>query len=215
MRTFVLFARKARTDSDFNLKDLAGSGGKMDTVCRFIRASLWISHGMRRDTDVYLVLNGPSNPPVTIRFIGESLKRVDPNERGLAIWIMKALDLINGKVIKKYAPVGKSKRALILKKSKDWHKLQEGIEVSRKSFQEIIKSLSERPLYVLEEKGERIEEVEIEENPVFILGDSIGMPKKEEKFCLRYGEKISIGKQKYFASACCTILNYILDGKGI
>ena len=197
MRTFILFARKAKTDSDFNLEDLPGSGGKMDTVCRFITASLWVSHGMRRDTDVYLVLNGPPNPPVTIRFIGETIKRVDPNERGLAIWIKKALDLVKGR------------------KGKEWYNLQDGIQVSRKSFQEIVKAHSERPIYVLEERGKNIENIEVEEDPVFILGDHIGMSRKDEKFALRYGEKVSIGKQKYFASACCTIINFILDGKRV
>ena len=66
MRTFIIYARKARTDDKFTLKDLAGSGGKIDTLCRFTTASLWVSHGMRRDTNVYLILNGPPRPPVTI-----------------------------------------------------------------------------------------------------------------------------------------------------
>ncbi|MCD6476662.1 MAG: tRNA (pseudouridine(54)-N(1))-methyltransferase TrmY [Candidatus Aenigmarchaeota archaeon] len=190
MRIFIIYARKARTDNKFLLKDLAGSGGKMDTVCRFVTSCLWVSHGLRRDVDIYLVLNGPPRPPITIHISGENVKRMDPNERSIAIWIQKSL---KGEI------------------TKDWKNIQEGIKVSAKSFQEIIKSLSDRPMYVLEEKGEYIEDIEIKENPVFVIGDHLGMPRNEEKFVLRYGEKISLGKQPYFASTCATILNWILD----
>ena len=43
------------------------------------------------------------------------------------------------------------------------------------------------------------------------LGDHVGLPKKAETFALRYGEKISLGKQPYLAASCITIINYLLD----
>lgn len=193
MRTFIIYARKARTDDKFNLEDLPGAGGKMDTICRFVTSSLWVSHGMRRDTDVYLILNGPPRPPITIYISGETVKRMDPNERSIAIWIQKAL---------KYEKI-----------EKEWIDVQEGIKVSQRSLQEIVKELSKRPIYVLEEGGENIEKIKIKDDPVFVMGDHLGMPAKDEKFVLRYGEKISLGKQPYFASACATIINWILDKK--
>jgi tRNA pseudouridine-54 N-methylase len=44
-----------------------------------------------------------------------------------------------------------------------------------------------------------------------VLGDHIGLPKTVESFALRYGEKLSLGKQPYLAASCITILNYLLD----
>ncbi len=65
---------------------------------------------------------------------------------------------------------------------------------------------------MLEESGEHISEVSLEEHPIFVLGDHIGLPRKVEGFVLRYGRKISLGKQPYLAAGCITILNYLLDG---
>ena len=44
-----------------------------------------------------------------------------------------------------------------------------------------------------------------------LVGDHIGWPKTVESFVLRYGEKLSLGKQPYLAASCITILNYLLD----
>jgi len=64
---------------------------------------------------------------------------------------------------------------------------------------------------VLEEGGKDIFEVSLEENPIFVLGDHIGLPRKVEGFALRYGLKISLGKQPYLAASCITTVNYLLD----
>ena len=70
-----------------------------------------------------------------------------------------------------------------------------------------------RCLAVLEEDGKDINEVSLSDSCLFILGDHVGLPKKAEVFALRYGEKISLGKQPYLAASCITILNYLLDRK--
>lgn len=54
-------------------------------------------------------------------------------------------------------------------------------------------------------------ETPLPENAVFVIGDHVGLPKKAEVLALRYGEKISLGKQPYLAASCITILNYLLD----
>ena len=71
------------------------------------------------------------------------------------------------------------------------------------------------PIYVLEEGGKDILEVDVGENPVFVLGDHIGLPRKVEGFALRYGEKVSLGKRPYLAASCITVINYLLDRKAI
>ncbi len=70
MREFILRASKALTSPDFNLNDLPSSGGRMDLVCRCISSALWVSNDLRRDTKIFVVLEGPPNPPRTIIFDG-------------------------------------------------------------------------------------------------------------------------------------------------
>jgi len=191
MRTFVLYARKARTDSDFSLDDLINAG-RMDLVCRCISSALWLSHKSRENTQIFVVLNGPPKPPVTICFRGSEFSKVYVDEITNAKWI---------------------KNILSLKFGKEWLDV-EGTRVARKSFQEILSELKGKN-YVLHEKGEFIESVKLDKNPVFVLGDQVGLPDKEEKFALRNGEKISLGKNVYLASACISIINWVCDKNGI
>lgn len=99
-------------------------------------------------------------------------------------------------------PVDEYNMALFLKEQ----------QTIKKSFNALIRELSKRPIYVLEERGEDIREVKIEKNPVFVLGDNIGLPKNEEKFVLRYAKgKISLGRVPYFTATAISIINYELD----
>jgi len=91
-------------------------------------------------------------------------------------------------------------------------KTHPGITTSKTSFEALLKAKAETAkVYVLEEGGKDITETTLPENAVFVLGDHVGLPKKAEAFTLRYGEKISLGKQAYLAASCITILNYLLD----
>lgn len=87
-----------------------------------------------------------------------------------------------------------------------------GITTSKTSFEALLKAKAETTrVYVLEEGGKDIAHAELHANCVFVLGDHVGLPKKAEVYALRYGEKISLGKQPYLAASCITILNYLLD----
>jgi len=89
-----------------------------------------------------------------------------------------------------------------------------GINTSKTSFEALLKVKAETAnIYVLEEGGRDVSTAMFAENCVFVLGDHVGLPKKAEVFALRYGEKISLGKQPYLAASCITILNYLLDRK--
>nr|HOP09024.1 tRNA (pseudouridine(54)-N(1))-methyltransferase TrmY [Candidatus Methanofastidiosa archaeon] len=58
MITFIIKANKARTSPDFLLKDLPGSGGRMDILCNCVESALLVSHGIRTDVEVILCLSG-------------------------------------------------------------------------------------------------------------------------------------------------------------
>ncbi|MBD3155121.1 MAG: tRNA (pseudouridine(54)-N(1))-methyltransferase TrmY [Candidatus Aenigmarchaeota archaeon] len=138
-----------------------------------------------RNTKLHAILNGPPNPPLHLEVDGSELRDARVDEK---TW---------ENILRKVLSGGK----------------HPGIRLGKKSFQELVKEKNK--LYVLEERGKDIVEVEFDENPVFVLGDQVGLPKKDEGFALRYGEKISLGKGLYLSSSAIDIVNWWLDRKGI
>ena len=180
-REFILFSRIGQTDSNFHSLHDAG---RLDIVHECIVGSLFLSHGLRRDVTFHAVLNGPPNPPVHIQIDGSTLYDV-------------RTDMDTWQIILKKTLQGKP---------------HPGITKDKTSFEALVKAKSQtHKVYVLEEDGKDISEVELEENSLFILGDHVGLPKKAEVFAQRFGEKISLGKQPYLAASCITIINYTLD----
>jgi len=90
-----------------------------------------------------------------------------------------------------------------------------GISISSESLQKIIRDLEGRKVFVLEEKGEDVWKIEFGENPVFVLGDQVGLPKKDEKYILRFGRKISLGKKPYLAATSVDVINYLADRQNV
>jgi tRNA pseudouridine-54 N-methylase len=88
-----------------------------------------------------------------------------------------------------------------------------GISVGRKSLQETVRGKAN--VFVLEEKGEDVWKVDFGESPVFVLGDQVGLPRKDEKYALRFGRKISLGKKPYLAATCVDVINYLADLQSI
>lgn len=185
LREFILYSRRGRTDSRFtSLRD----AGRLDVVHECIVASLFLSHGIRRNVVLHALLSGPPSPPLHLKIDGATLRDVRTDQE---TWKEIFKKVLSGK-------------------------RHPGISVDKTSFEALLKEKAdEAPIYVLEEGGKDIFKVAIGENPVFVLGDHIGLPKKVEGFALRYGEKVSLGKQPYLAASCITVVNYLLDRKAI
>jgi tRNA (pseudouridine54-N1)-methyltransferase len=182
-REFILFSRLGKTNSAFGNLHDAG---RLDIVYECIVTSLFLSHGIRRDVTFHAVLNGPPNPPLHIQIDGSTVYDV-------------RTDVDTWQQILRKVIAGKS---------------HPGISVDKTGFEALLKKESQsRSVYVLEEGGKNIAETELADNAIFVLGDHVGLPKKAETFALRYGEKISLGKQPYLAASCITIINYLLDCK--
>ncbi len=180
-REFLLFSRQGQTDSNFSSLHNAG---RLDIVHECIIASLFLSHGLRRDVIFHTSLNGSPNPPIHIKIDGETLYDV-------------RTDMETWHGILKKTLAGKQ---------------HPGVTKTKTSFEALLKAKAKNnSIYVLEEGGKDLSDVEICENPLFVLGDHVGLPKKAEDFTLRFGEKISLGKTPYLAASCITIINYALD----
>lgn len=198
-RTFILYARKASTDANFDIHDLSGKGGRMDIVARCLQAALYLSREIRRDTELFAVLNGPPRPPKTMWFRGSEYRGVAISESSIAKCIKNAL-------------------AFSVSKRGEWRETGAGVYISSRSFQEIISDAAKakKQIHILHEKGKDIRALKFSREAVFVLGDHIGLPLKEERFCERYGaEQISVGAKSYLASQCITLINAELDRAAI
>ncbi len=155
--------------------------GRLDVVYQCILMSLFMSHAIRRDVSFHAVLGGPPAPPVELVVEGAELRDVHVDEH---TWEELIRDALSGKS-------------------------HPGIHIRKKSLQQLVKEKNN--IFVLEESGEDIRTIDLGESPVFVLGDQVGLPKKDEEFVLRYGKKVSIGSRAYLASSCIGIINYVLD----
>ena len=183
MREFILFSRKGQTDSNFVNLHNAG---RLDVVHECIVASFFLSHGLRRNVVFNALLNGPPRPPMNMKLDGRALYDVRTDQK---TW---------EQILRKILSGGK----------------HPGISLQKTSFEALLKEkANDARILVLEEGGKNIESFDLDKNLVFVLGDHIGLPKNVENFALRYGEKVSLGKQPYLAASCVTILNYIMDRK--
>ena len=182
MYEFVLFSRKGRSDDKF--KTLV-EAGRLDIVYQCILTSLFKSHAHRHDVIFHAILNGPPSPPVHIEISGDKLHDVRLDEMS---WTKTLHKVLAGEP-------------------------HPGITMEKQSLQGLIRNRVDAgvPIYVLEERGRNIKEIDFNKAALFVIGDHIGLPKNDEKFVLRFGEKISLGKQRYLAASCIDIINYCLD----
>ncbi len=183
MREFLLYSRVGATSPSFrNMID----AGRLDIVHQCAVMALFKSQAHRNDAKFHVILNGPPNPPVHIEIEGNELRDIRIDERSWEGVFRKVLG-------------GKS---------------HPGVTVSKESFQTVVKDANEAGanIFTLNKSGKKISTAELGDRPFFIIGDHVGLPKKDEVFALRYGETLSLGRQKYLAASCIDILNYSLDG---
>jgi len=89
-RTFIVVGRSAHAEGGVRLDDLAGTSGRLDVLVRCLRSALCVSHGIRRNVVVHLVLQGGARP-VAVRVRGAEAQFIRPDERALALTVIKAV----------------------------------------------------------------------------------------------------------------------------
>lgn len=194
MNRFIILGHKAVTTGDFDLNDLGGSAGWIDTLARCVSTAFHLSYSIRKDSDVYLVLMGGKDAPKTVRFYGKELRVLATNERSVAGLIKAALAR---------NPEGKS-----------WIRSTHGVYVSRLSFEQDLSMLSKKgcKFIYLREGGTDVREFKFPEEPCFILGDNIDPTSKEEQIMSRYSVKrMTVGPRSYHADQCITAILNELD----
>jgi tRNA (pseudouridine54-N1)-methyltransferase len=185
MTSFAIIGHLARADGEFSLNDLPGSGGRMDVLCRCVNASLFLSHDLRRDTECYLILCGGSAAPKTIRFSGNTVRSLSPDERSAGALVKKALNLPVGSEFRDAAP---------------------GVSVRKGGLERLI---ADDSFAVLDEKGSDIRSAESLPTS-FILSDHLNFTEEEESLLQQYPH-YSVGPSCLHADHTITVLNNELD----
>jgi tRNA (pseudouridine54-N1)-methyltransferase len=156
MRRFVIIGRTATASAEFSLEDLPSTSGRLDVLLRCVRAALLVSHGVRVDTVVYLVLLGGGDAPKTLRFDGETSRFLRPDERSLAVTVRKALA--------EPASAG------------TFTEVRPGIALRVGGLESVLSDLPAGPSYVLDVHGEDIRRADLDQPDLtFFLGDHLGL----------------------------------------
>ena len=204
MRNFVVVGHKATTTPNFSLEDIPGTSGRLDILCRAVTAAFVLSHGIRKDVCVYLVLLGGETAK-TIQLRGETLRHLNPDERTTAALL---------------------KKALAVDAATEWKMSTSGIFVRTGGFAQLLAELKEARLIYLREDGADIRGIFKDAgeastagastcgSAAFILGDHTGMTAEEEALLVQVGAKIvSLGPTSLHADHCIVLLNWLCDTK--
>jgi len=180
MRRVAVVGHLARTSGDFNLSDMPGGAGRIDVLCRCVNAAFFLSHEFRRDVECYLVLLGEPDAPKTVRFRGEKVRYLSPDERSAGSLIKKALAVPAGTGFRESTP---------------------GVEVRRGGLSEL---LAEYSFSVLEESGTDARGMAGLPDS-YLLSDHLDFTAPEREL-LEGLERISVGPRSLHADHAITVL---------
>ena len=181
-----MLAHKVPTSGDFSLNDLPGTGGRIDVLCRAVGAALFVSHGVRKDTEITLVVQDS----VQVRLAGDRVKRLNPDERSTAAILQLGLRGAAAEEVE----------------------TTPGVVACQSSLTQVLDRLYQleaHPL-VLHEGGEPIENVSLPRDPAFILSDHEDFSDADEA-ALADVRRVSLGPDPLHTSQCITIVHYLLD----
>ena len=193
MRYFVITGHKAATDGSFKLDDLAGGAGRMDILVRCVNSAFVMSHNLRKDAEIYLVLEGGEDAPKTVRINGATVRYLNPDERSTASLIRNAL-------LRKVPAEGEISSS-------------PGVYISRMGFDDVIDKLSACGNFVyLKEDGTDCRDFRFPEDPIFVLGDNQDLTEAEEaKLLAQNPSKICVGPVSLHADHCMILVQNELD----
>ncbi len=195
MREFIFYSRTAPTKGNFS--DDLMKAGRMDIAIHTVISSFFLSHSFREDVKLHLVFAGPPDPVKHLELF--------PKTEG-----QTGVDKV---YLSKKDVSGLIKRMLYKYKEGKRTEVFPGYWIEKKNLLNVVEELKKqgRNIYLLDSHGEDIRKVDIGKDPVFILGDHLGLPSKELKRLKKETTLITIGKRTYFASHTVAIVNNEID----
>jgi tRNA (pseudouridine54-N1)-methyltransferase len=194
MRQFVITGHDVPTTPDFSLDDLAGGAGRLDVLCRCVNSAFFLSHAIREDVAVHLVLADE----FTVTFEGSDLRRLNPDERSTAALIRTALEHREDAI--GHMPAESTP----------------GVSIRRMGFEPTLARVAEGATVVeLHEDGDPIVDVEPPENPVFVLSDHHDFTDREADLLAETAaRRVRLGPELLHADHAITVAHNYLDTGG-
>jgi tRNA (pseudouridine54-N1)-methyltransferase len=192
MRRFVVLCQTATALPNFSLEDLPGTSGRIDVALRCIAAALLVSHGLRGESVVYLVLLGGGER--VVRIDGRDASYLRPDERSTAGRIKAMLAT---------EPIGAGFEAS-----------RQGMAVAQGGLEVVLGDVGQAPLYLLDEQGADIrgEVLMDEQSAVFFIGDHLGVtPAVRAELLARGARPISVGPVSVHADDAIVLVHNELD----
>jgi tRNA (pseudouridine54-N1)-methyltransferase len=193
MRQFCIIGHDAPTTPDFSLDNLPGAG-RLDALCRCVTAAFLLSHDIREEVRVRVVLADE----FTLRFEGRELRRLNPDERSTAALFRTALEQREdaiGHMAVETSP---------------------GVHLSRRDTEAALAAAADEGTVVhLHEDGDPAGDVSPPENPVFVLSDHTDFTADETAFLdSNADQRIRLGPQRLHGSQAITVAHNWLDTDG-
>jgi tRNA (pseudouridine54-N1)-methyltransferase len=194
MRQFVVVAHDAPTTPEFSLDDLPGSGGRLDVLCRCVGAACLLSHDIRANVQVHLVLGDE----YTITVSCDEVRNLRPDERSTAALLRTALEHRDDAIGQQPA------------------ESSPGVTIRRQGVGRALESAAEDgTLVTLHEDGTTITDLEPPADPVFALSDHRPFTDAERSLLEQHAEyTVSLSPQRVHANQAITIAHNYLDTDG-
>jgi tRNA (pseudouridine54-N1)-methyltransferase len=194
MRQFLVIGHDAPTDPDFALDDIAGGAGRLDVLCRCVNSAFFLSHDIREQVRVHLVLGDE----YTVRFEGADLRRLNPDERSTAALIRGALEQREEAI--GHQPVETSP----------------GVSLYRMGFEATLEQAARDATVVeLHEEGEPLVDAEPPTDPLFVLSDHHDFaPGEADRLAEAADRRVRVGPERLHADHTITVAHNYLDTAG-
>ena len=194
MTEFVVIGHEAPRSGDFSLDDLAGGAGRLDVLCRCVTSALLVSHGVREDARIHLVVQDE----LTITVDGATVRRLNPDERSTAA-------LLRGALNEREAAVGEMPV-----------EASPGVELRRVGLEHTLERVGRSAsIYQLHEEGQPIDTLEPPDRAAFVLADHREFGEPEAATVREHAvDRVRLGPVALHADQAITVAHHFLDTDG-
>jgi len=190
MRAFVVVSHTGPLSGDFSLSDLPGGAGRLDILCRCATEAFLLSHGIRKDVRLYLVIRNR----LLITLIGERLRHLNPDERSTAALLRRAINRAQGITLGEEA---ESTPGIYVR----WEGLASLMNrLEGEGFQPVL----------LEEGATFIRTSPLPDRPAFVLSDHQNFTPEESELLAPF-PKVAVGPLPLHGHQCITLVHNELD----
>ena len=185
MRRFIIVSHDIPIEFGFRMDNLPGQG-RVDLIARSIGTALLTSHGIREDTEVYVVVRDE----ITVKFSGSELGGLNPDERSIAGVLHKAIPCY----------------------SDEWSETTPGVEAKVLGLEGLMEEL-DSDCIILDGDGKPAVESEVREDQCLILSDNKDFSDSENQI-LDSCKHVSLGSELIHTDQAIAVANNWIDTQG-